>query len=58
MLTCRHCGDDAIITGPAPVIVSGVPLLVSAVHAATGRELGADGHVIAPLDRTTAEAAS
>jgi hypothetical protein len=39
---CRKCDD--------PVRVEGEPFLGRAVHAATGEELGGDGHLAAPID--------
>jgi len=40
---CRQCGKRVTISG-------GDPEISRAIHAATGRELGADGHLVAPID--------
>lgn len=40
---CRRCGKQVTISGSEPEISK-------AVHAATGLELGADGHLVAPID--------
>jgi hypothetical protein len=49
-LHCRKCPDRLRATGPAPVAIAGGGYLTPVVHESTGLELGADGHVAAPID--------
>jgi hypothetical protein len=41
---CRRCGKPALLVG------EGEPELRRAVHADSGREVGEDGHGVAPID--------
>jgi hypothetical protein len=44
---CRHCGEAVTLLGQPGT----GPFLRKAVHAATGREEGDDGHLAAPIDQ-------
>jgi hypothetical protein len=49
-MICRRCGGRVNFTGPPVAYAAGIGLGAPAVHAATGLELGADGHVAAPFN--------